>query len=245
MDQNDRVGIELFATTYYEKISPHLKLDEVQKEEKKEEVQTNEEHENIEYPEGEHDHEHEHEHDHDHEHENEHEHEQEHIESEPQVVEVKTDSKYDQDTQRLIDESEEAKRSFEQTDKQFRDIEREINDAKKKLELDIGPNGEFASMIDKCFEYEDREYIYKLCPYHQTVQKSKSSHSETSIGNWKSWGEDGSGKYLTMVFENGLACWNGPQRSTRANVSCGTENKLIAVSEPNRCEVIDCFCNFL
>lgn len=101
----------------------------------------------------------------------------------------------------------------------------------------MGVNGEFAAMVDKCFEYEDREYIYKLCPFEKTVQKSKNNHGETNIGNWKSWGEDPNRKYFSMIFDNGLGCWNGPQRSTKVIVNCGTENKLVAVSEPNRCEV--------
>ena len=91
-------------------------------------------------------------------------------------------------------------------------------------------------MVDKCFEYEDREYVYKLCPFDRTVQKSKSNHGETSIGHWSGWGDEGQEKYLTMKFTNGLACWNGPQRSTNVIITCGIENKLTAVSEPNRCE---------
>lgn len=136
----------------------------------------------------------------------------------------------------MIDESDKARRSFDEADRNLNDIEREINEAKKKLELDVGPNGEFSSMIEKCFEMEDREYIYKLCPFDKTVQKSKSNNGETSIGNWKGWGDDPAKKYLFMKFDNGLACWNGPQRSTNVFVSCGIENKLTAVSEPNRCE---------
>lgn len=92
-------------------------------------------------------------------------------------------------------------------------------------------------MIDQCYEFEDREYIYKLCPFEKTVQKSKANSGETIIGNWKSWGDNENTKYLTMKFDNGLACWNGPQRSTKVIVSCGLENKITSVSEPNRCEV--------
>ena len=91
-------------------------------------------------------------------------------------------------------------------------------------------------MVDKCFEYEDREYVYKLCPFDRTVQKSKSNHGETSIGHWSGWGGEGKEKYLTMKFTNGLACWNSPQSSSNVIITCGTENKSTAVSESNRCE---------
>lgn len=119
----------------------------------------------------------------------------------------------------------------------MQNIETELKETKEKLELDTGVNAEFASMIDTCFEYEDREYTYKLCPFEKTVQKSKSNSAETVIGNWASWGSEPN-KYSTMKFNNGLACWNGPQRSTLVKLSCGIESKLVAVSEPNRCEVI-------
>ena len=100
----------------------------------------------------------------------------------------------------------------------------------------MGQNAEFMPLMDKCFEYEDREYVYKLCPFEKTVQKSKAGHGETCIGYWSSWGEEPN-KYLMMKFTNGLGCWNGPQRSTNVFLSCGIESKLVSVSEPNRCEV--------
>lgn len=116
-------------------------------------------------------------------------------------------------------------------------IDNEIKETKEKLELDTGANAEFAPMMNNCYEYEDREYVYKLCPFDKTIQKSKSNNGETTIGYWSSWGTDAN-KYLTMKFNNGLACWNGPQRSTAVKLTCGIESKLVAVSEPNRCEVL-------
>lgn len=220
MDNNENINLDVFISGYYEKLSPHINMEDKGDEQQQQvegqdtdqetseesEIDGNQEAEAENVPETE--------------------------VNEP----VKSESKYDTETQRLIDESNEARRHFENSERDLRNIEREIEDIKKKLALDLGQNGEFASMIDKCFEYEDREYVYKLCPFDRTVQKSKNNHGETSIGNWKSWG-DGENKYLQMKFDNGLGCWNGPQRSTNVLISCGIENQLTSVTEPNRCEV--------
>lgn len=220
MDQNENINIDLFVSGYYEKISPHIKVEEQVSEP---EQGTSEEPEaNADHP------------DHvDHIEESE----AENIQEAQAEETTTTESKYDAETQKLIDESNEARRLFENSERELRNIEKDIEDIKKKLELDLGTNSEFASMIDQCFEFEDREYVYKLCPFDRTIQKSKNNNGETSIGNWKSWG-DGENKYLQMKFDNGLGCWNGPQRSTNVILSCGIENKLISVTEPNRCEVI-------
>ena len=148
------------------------------------------------------------------------------------------DKTYDDETQRLIAESEQAKQKFNELDSNYRNIEKDIKEIETQLTLDIGAQNEFASMINQCFEYEDREYKYKLCPFSKTVQISKSNHGETAIGYWSSWGDENKNKYLHMKFNNGLACWNGPQRSTNVYLLCGLESKIISVSEPNRCEVV-------
>lgn len=33
-----------------------------------------------------------------------------------------------------------------------------------------------------------------------------------------------------------LKCWNGPERSVKVDLSCGTNNELLHISEPEKCE---------
>ena len=42
-------------------------------------------------------------------------------------------------------------------------------------------------------------------------------------------------------YERGVQCWNGPARSAKVDLRCGSENKLVGASEPNRCEYLFVF----
>ncbi|KAK7863853.1 hypothetical protein R5R35_003336 [Gryllus longicercus] len=145
-------------------------------------------------------------------------------------------SKYDEETQRLINEANQARSEFEEADRNVRDIQREIQQIKDTLLKDYGSEEEFAPLDGECFEFTDNEYIYKLCPFDQATQRSKSGGADTRLGSWSGWIGADDDKYRTMLFDGGQSCWNGPQRSTKVKLLCGTEHALKSVSEPNRCE---------
>ncbi|BFY99147.1 hypothetical protein BsWGS_02186 [Bradybaena similaris] len=143
---------------------------------------------------------------------------------------------YDDETKKLIEVADEARRKFEDADKKFKDLENEINAIKKYLELDLGPQEEFSALKGQCFEYSDREYTYRLCPFDKTSQKPKGGGIETNLGVWGHWYGPEEDKYDAMKYENGQGCWNGPNRSCHVNLHCGAENALTGASEPSRCE---------
>ena len=60
-----------------------------------------------------------------------------------------------------------------------------------------------------------------------------SGGSETRLGKWERWEDE---LYNTQLYEHGVQCWNGPQRSTKVVMRCGLRNALVASTEPNRCE---------
>lgn len=144
--------------------------------------------------------------------------------------------KYDDDTQRLIDEANKAREHFEEADRNLRDIQRERKQIEEAMTKDYGPHEEFAHLDGECFEFEDREYKYRLCPFDETSQRPKNGGAETKLGNWGKWLEDT--HYKAMLYDRGHTCWNGPARTTLVRIKCGLENELISVTEPNRCEYL-------
>ncbi|XP_012532319.1 glucosidase 2 subunit beta [Monomorium pharaonis] len=157
--------------------------------------------------------------------------EEEH-EKEPPEPEVQ----YDEETQAIIDEATSARERFQEAEKTINDLQSEIRQLEEKTERDYGPEDVFTSLDGECFEYTDLEYIYKLCLYSMATQRSKSGGSSVNLGNWNEWVGPPGAKYTKMKYDRGLTCWNGPARSTIVTLSCGTEDKLISVTEPNRCE---------
>ncbi|CAG2059941.1 unnamed protein product, partial [Timema podura] len=144
--------------------------------------------------------------------------------------------KYDDETQAIIDEANKAREAYEEADRVSRDVAREIKQLQEALEKDVGEDDEFAPLAGECFELTDTEYTYKLCPFDQVTQRSKSGGVETRLGAWGSWVGPGDNKYHMMLYDRGQSCWNGPQRSTHVRLNCGTESAVTSVSEPNRCE---------
>lgn len=157
--------------------------------------------------------------------------EEEH-EKEPAEPEIQ----YDEETQALIDEATSARERFQEAEKAINELLSEIRQLEEKMDRDYGLEEVFASLDGECFEYMDLEYIYKLCLYAMATQRSKSGGSSVNLGHWSEWVGPSGAKYIKMKYDRGLTCWNGPARSTIVTLSCGTENKLISVTEPSRCE---------
>lgn len=168
--------------------------------------------------------------------------EEEHDQQEQPVVEKEEEQpasvQYDENTQRLIEEANSARNDFGVAEKAVKDIQAEIKRIEDYLEKDFGLDEEFASLQGQCFDYTDYEYVYKLCPFEKVNQQPKSGSIDTRLGTWSKWIGTDDNKYGTMYYDHGQSCWNGPPRSTTIKLSCGSENRITSVSEPNRCEYL-------
>ncbi|ORZ19163.1 glucosidase II beta subunit-like-domain-containing protein [Lobosporangium transversale] len=129
-------------------------------------------------------------------------------------------------------EIESTQETYNKASEDERKIKEEIEAIERKLRMNYGPDEAFAKLVDQCFDYIDTEYTYTLCLFGNAKQKS---HSDTFLGKFSSWlGE----KYDTQLYTEGTRCWNGPERSVKVMMSCGSVNELVAVSEPEKCEYL-------
>lgn len=143
---------------------------------------------------------------------------------------------YDPETQELIRVADEAREKHKSSETRKRNLDHELDKVKKYLGVDLGQEDEFSPLYDQCFEFTDREYTYKLCPFDRVTQRSKSGGRETPLGNWGSWDGPSAQPYARMKYDNGEKCWNGPSRSALVTLKCGLTEELLSASEPNRCE---------
>lgn len=86
---------------------------------------------------------------------------------------------YDDDTKLLIEQANGARNLYMESDRELREIKTEIANIEQLLEKDYGLEEEFASLHGECFNFEDREYVYKVCPFDRAVQQPRSGGAET------------------------------------------------------------------
>jgi len=134
----------------------------------------------------------------------------------------------------------------------FQDAESKLNSAKDKKRDDqdelaelfdpeyFGSEGQFKKLHGLCLSKDTGEYTYEVCLFGDATQKQGGSHH--NLGKFSSWSTDPNIKpgepsyYEVQHYTRGAKCWNGPERSVTLHLSCGTENKILTIAEPEKCE---------
>lgn len=134
-----------------------------------------------------------------------------------------------------------ARAEYQEKRRRQEEIERSIKEIESDLSKDFGPDDVFLPLKEKCFELEQREYTYKLCPFKEVQQIKKGGGHSPILGRWKGWGEQSYSvwgakqDYTHMKFEEGEQCWGGPQRSINVHLVCGDVTRVSDVEEPSMC----------
>ncbi|CUA73826.1 protein kinase C substrate 80K-H [Rhizoctonia solani] len=131
----------------------------------------------------------------------------------------------------------------------LRDSERELKDSEEalaKLESGghFGKDGEWKKLDGKCLEKDTGEYTYSVCLFGSATQKSNRDHATNNLGRFSGWSDKpgvvpGSYEYYSrQYYKGGARCWNGPERSVIFDITCGTENSIQTIAEPEKCEYL-------
>ncbi|KAG9103984.1 hypothetical protein FRC06_006423 [Ceratobasidium sp. 370] len=131
----------------------------------------------------------------------------------------------------------------------FNTAERELKENREALEKleggsHFGKEGEWKKLDGTCLEKDTGEYTYSICLFGSATQKSNRDHSSHSLGRFSGWNDKegvtmGSRQYYTrQYYKGGARCWNGPERSVIFDITCGTENAILTIAEPEKCEYL-------
>ncbi|KAG8883041.1 hypothetical protein FRB97_007306 [Tulasnella sp. 331] len=103
-----------------------------------------------------------------------------------------------------------------------------------------GKEGEWKKLDGTCLSKDTGEYTYSVCLFGSATQKSNRDGAQNNLGTFSSWSTSPSVSpgeydyYTQQLYNNGAQCWNGPKRSVVLHLSCGTENELLSISEPEK-----------
>ncbi|WWC57645.1 uncharacterized protein I303_100177 [Kwoniella dejecticola CBS 10117] len=113
-------------------------------------------------------------------------------------------------------------------------------DTLQRMNTEFGPQAEWKKLDGTCVDKVSGDYTYEICFFGKTKQKSNKDGSSNYMGTFAEWNTaatPGSYEYYTkQLYNNGGRCWNGPLRSVQVDLSCGKENALLSISEPEKCE---------
>ncbi|KOS47488.1 hypothetical protein ACN38_g1479 [Penicillium nordicum] len=125
-------------------------------------------------------------------------------------------------------------------------LKNKLRDQRADLEQDYGPNSIFRALRGVCITQDAGEYTYEHCFLESTKQNQRKGGSSVSMGKFSNVGTtsveevNAAGEVvnvekMTIEYNRGQSCWNGPNRSTKVILECGEENKIFKTAEDDKC----------
>jgi len=147
----------------------------------------------------------------------------------------------------IIAPSEETKKARDA----FNSAEKALNEARQGKEADeaalrrlfaedgFGRDGAWKKLENTCLSKDNGDYTYEVCLFGAATQKATRG-GNNNLGSFSSWhlsATPGTLEYYSrQIYSRGARCWNGPERSVTLDLVCGTENAILTVTEPEKCE---------
>jgi protein kinase C substrate 80K-H len=105
------------------------------------------------------------------------------------------------------------------------------------LELDYDDDDVFLSLRNECVQLNLGEYTFEYCIMVKASQISNNGGSYVNLGYFTAMEKTTTSDGILMLHKmtGGQKCWNGPERTANIKIACGSENKIVKVSEPQKC----------
>lgn len=113
---------------------------------------------------------------------------------------------------------------IEELKKDLKSLQSEASIYQENLKIDFGEDDILRAVVGSWVTGKLGEYAYKVGFMDSIYQDN------TLIGKYAGY-ENG-----RLLYTRGSKCWNGPQRSGEVELICGSDNRLLAVGEPEKCE---------
>ncbi|KAK6460325.1 glucosidase II beta subunit-like-domain-containing protein [Scheffersomyces coipomensis] len=110
--------------------------------------------------------------------------------------------------------------------KELEDIDLQIEIINEDLEKDYGPGDILRAYKSTWVEGDVGGYNYKLGFLDAIYQ------DDVLIGKYADFKDN------QLFYKGGAKCWNGPHRSATIDLTCGSANHILSVSEPQVCKYL-------
>lgn len=139
---------------------------------------------------------------------------------------------------------ESARAAHETSARRLEEARADVKLHEQEAVIDIkkhGRDGEFKPLQGKCIKKDMGSYTYEMCFGQSAYQISNNDGARFNLGHFAHFDIDNKydsqddRHYLSMVYDRGQVCWNGPPRSAHVSLECGEDDALLHVFEAEKC----------